>query len=337
MNLKHTIIIIPVSVAIAFLAILILSEIDSINFNTQKTPNQNFKIAFIGDQGLGPSSIAVLNLIKQEESDMVLHSGDFDYHDNPKKWDEQINSVLGNDFPYFASIGNHDVDAWDGYQKKLQERLDRIPDAECVGELGIASSCTYGGIFFILSGVGLKNSGHDIYIKNNLSNNDYLWRICSWHLNMKDMQLGTKRDLTGWKVYEECRKGGAIIATAHEHSYSRTTTLTNIKNKTIDSEWNDRNDLKVSNGATFVFVSGLGGHSVRNQDRCLPTSFPYGCNGEWAKIYTSDQGAKPGALFCSFNVDDTFNKANCYFKDISGNVPDKFSITSMVDISKNLT
>lgn len=146
------------------------------------------------------------------------------------------------------------------------------------------------------------------------------------------MQLGDRPiNTTGWGVYEECRKGGAIIATAHEHSYHRTKTLINIENQIVDPEWPDPNNIRIQEGSTFVFVSGLGGASIRNQDYCLPYTFPYGCNGEWASIYTSDQGANFGALFCSFNVDGKPNKANCYFKDISGNVPDQFTITSFVN------
>ena len=55
---------------------------------------QDFKVAFIGDQGLGSNSVAVLNLIKEERTDMVLHQGDFDYFDDPEEWDQQINDVL---------------------------------------------------------------------------------------------------------------------------------------------------------------------------------------------------------------------------------------------------
>ena len=87
---------------------------------------QNFKVAFIGDQGLSSNAVAVLNLIKDEGTDMVLHQGDFDYSDNPDAWDQQINGVLGDDFPYFASVGNHDEIAWPGYQGKLQARLNKV-------------------------------------------------------------------------------------------------------------------------------------------------------------------------------------------------------------------
>ena len=44
--------------------------------NGEVTP-VNFKIAFIGDQGLNPNSVAVLNLIKAEGAQAVMHQGDF--------------------------------------------------------------------------------------------------------------------------------------------------------------------------------------------------------------------------------------------------------------------
>ena len=39
----------------------------------------SLRVAFIGDQGTGPSAFEVLNLIKDEEANLVLHQGDFDY------------------------------------------------------------------------------------------------------------------------------------------------------------------------------------------------------------------------------------------------------------------
>ncbi len=47
-----------------------------------------FKVAFIADQGLGKNSVAVLNLIKKEQADLVVHMGDFDYEDSPEQWDD---------------------------------------------------------------------------------------------------------------------------------------------------------------------------------------------------------------------------------------------------------
>jgi len=293
-----------------------------------------FKVAFIADQGLGVNdSEAVLNVILNEGADMVLHQGDFDYSDDPDRWDAQINSVLGADFPYFASIGNHDDGAavWPAYQQKLTDRLALVDGAVCTfgtGGIGVKQSCTYNGLFFVISGVGTMGSGHATYIQDEMANDNSIWRICSWHKNMKAMQVGGKSDSTGWEVYEECRAAGAIIATGHEHSYERTRTLSSIQNQIIDPAWPDANNVRVGEGSSFVFVSGLGGASIRNQDRCSPSIFPYGCNDVWASIYTSDQNANHGALFCSFNVGGQANKAHCYFKDIDGNIPDQFDVTS---------
>jgi hypothetical protein len=293
-------------------------------------PPADFTVAFIGDQGASSNALAVLALIQSEGADMVLHQGDLDYGDNPSAWDQRINDVLGPGFPYFTSIGNHDTGAWSEYQQKLLDRLARIPAATCTGNLGVKSSCSYQGLFFILSGVGTKGVDHEAYIRNELAQTTAIWRICSWHKNQRKMQIGGQNDRTRWGVYEACREGGAIIATAHEHSYSRTKTLISMQSQTVDPDWLDPQQVRVARGASFVFVSGLAGKSVRNQERCLPSVAPYGCNGEWASIYASQQGATHGALFCTFNVDAQADKARCYFKDIGGVVADEFTITSLV-------
>ena len=288
-------------------------------------------VAFIGDQGYGPDARSVLELIRDEGADMVLHQGDFDYKDDPEAWEQQVNEVLGDDFPYFATVGNHDVAAWDGpdgYQSKLIERLARVPEASCSGDIGVKASCTFRGLFFILSGVGTMGSDHEAYIADELAQTQAHWRICTWHKNQKAMQVGGKTDDTGWGVYEACRQGGAIIATGHEHSYSRTRTLVDMGTQTIDPDWPLANRVRVAPGATFAFVSGLGGKSVRDQERCLPASPPYGCEGTWASIYTSDQNANHGALFCSFGTDARAGEAACWFKDVDGNIPDTFTVTN---------
>jgi len=290
----------------------------------------DFRVAFIGDQGFNLNSIAVLNLIKDEGAQMVLHQGDLDYLDDPDAWDKMISDVLGDDFPYFGTIGQHDSLKWNEYQQKLYDRLKKNPDVNCIGDLGVKSSCSYKGLLFIQAGPALKGSGHSSFIENQLNNNDHIWRICSWAATMHHMQLGQKEDKVGWEVYENCKNGAAIIATAHEHSYSRTKTLIDIENQIVDSEWSEPNKLRVKEGSTFVFVSGLGGHSIRDQERCLPVSYPYGCNGEWASIYTSDQDAFYGALFCTFNAGGQPNKAYCYFKDIDGRIIDEFTVTSFL-------
>ena len=98
--------------------------------------------------GMSPGAVAVLELIRNEEADMVLHQGDFDYEDDPGAWDRQISDVLGHNFPYFASVGNHEVGSWPAYQGKLLARLSRIDGAVCTGDMGVKSACTYQGFVF---------------------------------------------------------------------------------------------------------------------------------------------------------------------------------------------
>lgn len=298
--------------------------------STSLTPtDENLKVAFFGDQGLGANPVAVLQLIEDEGADMVIHLGDFDYTDDPDAWDAQITSVLGENFPYFSVAGNHDVDGsapWDEYQQKIEDRIARITDATCTGDAGVQMTCVYKGLYFILSGVGTKESttDHEEYLTTQLSSSTNLWRICAWHKNQQLMQVGGKTDEVGWEAYEICRENGAIIATGHEHSYSRTFVLSDMDTQTIYSS-STTDPLDIDLGRTFAFVSGLGGHSIRTADDTLAA------NPWWASIYSADESANYGALFCTFFVDGVENKASCYFKDIDGNVPDSFEITNSVE------
>jgi uncharacterized repeat protein (TIGR02543 family) len=304
-----------------------------------ETPPPDFTIAFIGDQGLGPDAEAVLQLIADEGADAVLHSGDFDYADDPAAWDDQIDRVLGPDFPYFASVGNHDTAAFytsGGYQDRLAARMNRL-GIPWEGDLGVQSSFSYQGVFFVLTAPAVFGAGdgfHDLYIRDRLAASDAAWRISSWHKNMRLMQVGGKPDSTGWGVYEESRRGGAIIATGHEHSYSRTHLLSSMETQAIAStddtlvlSRDDPATPGVDEGRSFAFVSGLGGQTIRNQDLDGPW---------WASIYTRNQGADYGALFGVFNYQGDPDLAYFYFKDVSGVVVDEFFVASGVDRAQPL-
>lgn len=102
-----------------------------------------------------------------------------------------------------------------------------------------------------------------------------------------------------------------MITLAHEHAYSRTYLLSDFSNQTIIHR---SNEMSLEPGQSFAFVSGLGGREVRGQAR--------GGN-YFASVYTADQGASAGALFCTFDVDT----ADFYFKAIDGAVPDQFTLT----------
>lgn len=303
---------------------LLASGITSQIVRASTQPTEPVIVAFIGDQGSGTSARAVLQLIRAEGADLVLHQGDFDYEDDPESWDVLITSILGADFPYFASVGNHDIDRFygaDGYQAKLQSRLSKVANARCFGDLGVKSACTFKGLFFILSGVGTMpdqpdDPEHVAFIRDQLAQDRSIWRICSWHKNQTNMQLGKKGNEVGWGPYEACRQGGAIVATGHEHSYERTHLMDSFESLSVPSM---SSTLHIERGKSFAFVSGLGGHSIRDQDRDGPW---------WAAVYTSDQDANFGALFCMFVVEGDPRRASCYFKDIDGNIVDRFDIIS---------
>lgn len=274
------------------------------------------KVAFIGDQGLREDSKAVLRLIKSEGAHMVMHQGDFDYMDNPDRWDRQISDILGADYPYFSSLGNHDVKARQGYVRKQEERLAKVSGVVCSGRTMMQQTCVYRGLFMVFVAAGLgPDPGYAAYIRERLAADNSLWRLCSWHIPQPEMQVGGKTDKVGWEVYEECRRGGALIATGHEHSYSRTFLMKEFKTQSVASQ---EGVLKLEKGRSFAFVSGLGGESVRDQER----------GGHWwASIFTKTQNADSGALFCTF-FSPSPERASCYFKDIAGKVPDRFELES---------
>jgi hypothetical protein len=183
--------------------------------------------------------------------------------------------------------------------------------------------CTYKGLFFILSGVGTMGEDHDEYIRNKLTQDSSTWRICSWHKNQNLMQVGYARDEVGWGPYEECRLGGAIIATG-DHSYARSHLMANFRGQIISST---SVTLQIDRGKTIVFVSGLGGRpNIRRQNPKLIH------NNWWAAVYPKgDDEANHGALFCVFNFKGSENEAFCYFQNLKGEIRDEFRLISKLN------
>lgn len=300
---------------------------------------QECTIAFLGDQGTDADSVNVLKVIEAEKAAAVIHLGDFDYDDDPASWEAQINAILGENYPYFAAIGNHDEDefyATGGYQDLIEDRMDRL-GIDWNGEIGVRCAFSFEGIRIVMIAPGIfqqmdPGQVNENYLHDQLAADKSTWKIAAWHKNQRSMQVGDKSDETGWGVYETARRGGAVIATAHEHSYSRTQLLSNCQAQTVAS--NDpilqlaRDDPATpeDEGRSFVFVSGLGGMSIRDQNRCLPTTPPYGCNGTWASVYTSDQGARHGALFATFRYGGDPRLAHFYFKNVDGLIVDEFLV-----------
>ncbi len=305
-----------------------------------KTP-KNLLVAFLGDQGNTIEGEQVLALVKKEGAAAVVHLGDFDYVNEPATWEARIDAVLGPSFPYFAVAGNHDVPLWSDYAKLIAARAARVPDMRCTGEPGVRANCNFRGLHIVQSCIGMPELGARCardsedqltFLRESLAAHRSIWSVCAWHKNQRDMQVGTKTDEVGWAAYQACQKAGAFIATGHEHSYSRTRTLTKLGSREDAHGATGLYDLvTVGPGKTFVFVSGIGGASLRPFDHAL-----HDADAWWASYYTSngwkqngvvEEGvASPGALFIRFHVDDNPKKAAAYFKDVNDRIVDTFTI-----------
>lgn len=294
----------------------------------------NFKIAFLADSDIGTNADAVLNLILSEKTKVVIHPGDLNYSEDPQGFEDNINGFLGENFPYFYSVGNHDDSVWNGangYQYFLEARFQRL-GIPWKGQLGVLSSFAYQGISFVSSApdeFGITTTVAGNYIRDEFVNVNSIWNIAFWHKNQRLMQIGGKNDEAGWNVYEESRKAGAIIATGHEHSYSRTHEMSNFQTPTISSTNNTVNLIKdnpetatIDEGRSFCFVSGIGGKSLRDAEDGLEH------NPWWANVYHTGNGAQYGALFGEFNYNGDATLAKFYFKDIDGIVRDEFFVRS---------
>ncbi len=283
------------------------------------------KVAFFGDQGYGEDAQAVLRLVKAEKVDLVLHLGDFEYLDRPDLWREQIAGVLGDDVPYLALLGNHEEAQWEGYKAEVNDLMGKIEGLECEGDIAVDISCHFKNIHFVLSTTGLlsekigdaRNLSHVKFVKDHFASSTDDWRVCGWHKNQHKMQMGSKGDEVGWDIYEACREEGAMIATGHEHSYSRTYLLSDMSEHTVATT---TSPFVFKEGVAMAFVSGIGGKSVRPQGQAT--------GAWWDSVYTSLNNAKPGALFCTFGSTTDPKKGKCEFKNIAAETIDSFEIVS---------
>jgi hypothetical protein len=307
-----------------------------IRSGSQYMPN-NLKIAFIGD-----NNYEVLQLVLDEGAEAIVHAGDFDYEDDADLFFEQIEDVLPDDFPYFVSIGNHDVDAWSDYHDLLMDRYDASGVAdECIGTVGIDHLCSYKGLLILSSGVGTcsySETSHIDFVDESFSTYGSMWKVCNWHKNQEVYQLCTKSDETGYGILDACRQHGAIVDTAHEHSYARTFEMSNFQNRVVSGGFNPVLRNGNANTATsFLFCSGLGGESIRdncdnleNQAHWAATAAGNECTGYCRQNGQASRDVGDGALFCTFKYGGIANLAQCYFKDTTGYVFDLFNVTTQV-------
>jgi Putative metal-binding motif/Calcineurin-like phosphoesterase len=306
------------------------------------------KVAFFGDLSLSAGAADVLGMIAREQVDLVVHLGDIDYTDDPAAWDELVGSSLGS-VPYLTVIGNHDVPMWypaaagaPSYQAIVQRQHGSIRGLRCEGEQGVNAKCRYRGLVLVESAIGTLPASPDdaelvTALGDALAEEPALWRICAWHKNQRDMQLGGKADEVGWQAYAACAQGGALIMTGHEHSYARSLTLTDFGSAAVDRSFGMQGSVEsvaVGPNKTVVAVAGLGGHSLRTYDDALHgPEIP----AWWATAYTTNRyrklgtevaefTAQFGALFIDFGLNGDVRRAAGTFKTVDGTVIDEFEI-----------
>ncbi|MES1913995.1 MAG: hypothetical protein MHM6MM_006135 [Cercozoa sp. M6MM] len=297
----------------------------------EKTP-ENFKVAFFGDSGIKETAYSVMRLIKKEGAEAVVHAGDLDYESSPSEFFRMIDSTLGEDFPFFIAVGNHDLNAWKkdkdtdkkGYRDLIRERYERQDIAKhCTGKTAENEACLYKGLLFALSGVGTRGKDWSSFLDEALSahtRSEVPWKVCNWHKNQRKMQVGGKSNEVGWSAYETCRKHGALVATGHEHSYARTHMMSSFKNQVVSQ---DTERMTLRNGESVCWCAGTGGKNIRpcksNREQ-NPWWASYGCE--------QVEEFKQGALFCTFNYGGLQTRALCEYKDYTGRQWDQFLLHS---------
>jgi len=285
----------------------------------------SFKVAFVGDTGKGNDFKSVLQLVKRENADLLLVQGDLNYSNADiitglaGPWFETIDGELqagAQKIPYFASKGNHDVLGWggnNGYGNGLKTRMTGWGITSENGDPTTTNySVVYKGLKMVFVDESETSPKRADYVKARLANDDHIWKICSWHKNMRNSNVGPKNDEMGWEIYENCRAAGAIIAQGHSHTYSRSKTLTNATTQIVDTTCSDPFELCVAPGKTFFFDSSVGGEDTRSVENNIAAKPHFATN------YTGNFGA----LFIEFNVDGDARKAKGYFKTVNDTIVD---------------
>ena len=274
------------------------------------------KVAFIGDQGVYPPySSGVLEMLKSENVDIILHAGDIGYGAPVANWTEQLHAVFpGGSVAYIPVLGNHDVDTtstprWHGKEgyHVIYDQVSKL--GVCEGETGVNFVCALKGMTIVAVSPGLRGCGHAQYVREMFEKYPSQWRVCLFHKNQNLMQIGHKADEVGWELYDACREAGAIVATGHEHSYSRSKTIDDFSNIQNGDYQNNGSTVHVGDGKTFGFVSGVAGRGIRNSNPALVANQWWGS----ALSDTTSPRLSFGGIICTINDD----KAECDFKQIS--------------------
>ena len=292
----------------------------------------NLTIGFIADTYITEDTMLLYRQMRADGAEVIVVSGDLDYIDFADGWDQLITKTLGASFPMLVSAGNHDYAIWPEYQAHLIRRWQAAAVTTCEGVPGVMHTCTWKGVTIVQVAPGVFNESRGLYRNlSGIGDADFVgyirdafakypspWRICSWHKNQHLMQTGDKTDETGWGVYNECLRQGAMVMTGHEHSYERSYQMSSFQSQTVKTTANP-SKLTLTPTDGIVVVQGLGGRGIR-VDKVPQATW-------WAKKSNADTGATFSANICKYNVNGNAKQAYCYGKDLNRRIIDEYWIT----------
>jgi hypothetical protein len=277
------------------------------------TPGGAVTICFMGDSGVGSNASATHDACLAGGAEAIVHTGDLDYQNSPANWESFINSKVGQNYPYFFVLGNHDTANASGYRANAESRLNRL-GITWNGTLTSHAAFDWRGIRFIMTTPGLGDSTAATYIRDQAAATTAPWVVSMFHEQMAKMQVGTKGDSTGWAVFEEGRLQGVTTWNGHEHSYGRTHLLSDMDTQVIAD---NTSPYTISKGTSIVIQAGAGGASLRAYG-------PWANEPYWASKFNTNYGVN----LCTFGAQGDPRRADCVFRDIGGVNRDSWTMFS---------
>ena len=280
---------------------------------TPAPPGGSVKICFMGDSAVGSNATATHNTCVAAGAEAIVHTGDLDYQNSPTNWENFINARVGQNFPYFYVLGNHDTGQASGYRANAEARFNRL-GITWNGTLTSHCAFDWRGIRFIMTTPGLGDATAATYIRDQAAATTAPWVISVFHEQMARMQVGNKGDSTGWAVFEEGRLQGVTTWNGHEHSYGRTHLLSDMDTQVISD---NVSPYSIARGTSMVIQTGSGGSSLRSFG-------PYANEPYWASKFNTNYGVN----ICTFGAAGDPRRADCVFRDITGVDRDSWTMFS---------
>ena len=303
-------------------SVVAAGQIDAVtNFRSATgiaTPS-NFKVAFIADTDDDSGQKEVLDLISERARIWSCTRGTFPMAAAPPQPGSTRSTIrLAVTSPTWApTVTTTRGDGTSRSSVTVSARWVSTPTT-CPGAAGVITPRSSQGLKLVF----VRAGGDADFIEEQLADDNHIWKICSWHHNRRATNVGPYGNQVSASSYKACFAAGAIVAQGHSHTYSRSKTISDFDNLTVDGSCPQdpdtlETDACVAPGSSFFFDSSLGGKESRPLEN---TERDY-----WACYFTGEFGA----VFIEFNVDGNAAKARGYFKSTAGAVHDSFIINAI--------